>query len=194
MYYPVNNTSNIKKWRQHLRNEQCLWFPRTQKPWRNRIGKTSRDQNGNHTRKWATAQPTLLIQRRRGACSAVCQLWCKQMPATLSTMRMTGIRGSRQKQQKLKPKKYNHPNSLPSSIKQVKTSNGSQVTSSVPGLGSFHDMSMTEMSDEFQISVVKACVKKCLFHTWKFYQPDFQGKIDETEGDHVWVHNEKNRL
>ena len=79
-------------------------------------------------------------------------------------------------------KKYNHPNSLPSSIKQVKTSNGSQVTSSVPGLGSFHDMSMIEMSDEFQISVVKTCVKKYLFHTWKFYQPDFQGKFDETEG------------
>lgn len=74
-----------------------------------------------------------------------------------------------------------HPNSVPSSIK-VKTSSGSQVTSSVPGLSSFHDMSMTEMSEEFQISVVKTCVKKYLFHTWKFYQPDFQEKFDESEG------------
>ena len=48
---------------------------------------------------------------------------------------------------------YQNPPSLPSSIK-VSKSRDSQVTSSVPELSSLMDMSMTEISEENQISMV----------------------------------------
>ena len=54
---------------------------------------------------------------------------------------------------------YGNPPSLPSTI-QVGKSSDSQQTSSVPGLSSLMDMSMTEISEENQISMIKTCMKK----------------------------------
>jgi hypothetical protein len=53
---------------------------------------------------------------------------------------------------------YGNPPSLPSTIKVGKSSD-SQLTSSVPGLSSLVDMSMTEISEENQISMIKTCIK-----------------------------------
>jgi hypothetical protein len=54
----------------------------------------------------------------------------------------------------------NPPSLLPSTIK-VGESSDSQLTSSVPGLvSSLMDMSMTEISEENQISMIKTCMKK----------------------------------
>ncbi len=53
---------------------------------------------------------------------------------------------------------YGNPPSLPSTIK-VGTSSDSQRTSSVPGLSSLMDMSMTEILEENQISMIKTCIK-----------------------------------
>jgi hypothetical protein len=73
---------------------------------------------------------------------------------------------------------YQNPPSLPSSIKVSKSSD-SQVTSSVPGLSSLMDMSMTEISEENQISMVKGCIKRHVFSIWKFYQKDYHGSFSE---------------
>ena len=75
---------------------------------------------------------------------------------------------------------YQNPPSLPSSIKVSKSSD-SQVTSSVPGLSSLMDMSMTEISEENQISMVKGCIKRHVFSIWKFYQRDFHGSFSEDQ-------------
>ena len=78
-------------------------------------------------------------------------------------------------------KKHHHtPKSLPSTIK-VKKSTESQVTSSMPGLSSLMDMSMTEISEENQIVMVKTSVKNHVFSIWKFYQPDFDAPFSEDE-------------
>ncbi len=53
---------------------------------------------------------------------------------------------------------YGNPPSLPSTNK-VGTSSDSQLTSSVPGLSSLMDMSITEILEENQISMIKTCIK-----------------------------------
>jgi hypothetical protein len=74
---------------------------------------------------------------------------------------------------------YQNPPSQPSSIKVSKSSN-SQVTSSVPGLRSLLDMSMTEILEENQIlNMVKGCIKQHVFSIWKFYQKDFHDSVSE---------------
>jgi hypothetical protein len=75
---------------------------------------------------------------------------------------------------------YKNPPSLPLSIKVSKSSN-SQVTSSVPGLSSVMDMSITEILEENQISMVKGCIKRHVFSIWKFYQRDFHGSFSEDQ-------------
>jgi hypothetical protein len=75
---------------------------------------------------------------------------------------------------------YQNSPSLPLSIK-VSKSRDSQVTSSVPGLSSFMDMSMTEILEENQISMVKGCIKRHVFSIWKFYQRDFHGSFSENQ-------------
>jgi hypothetical protein len=35
------------------------------------------------------------------------------------------------------------------------------------------DMSMTEILEENQISMIKTCIKKHVFSIWKFYQKDY---------------------
>ena len=57
---------------------------------------------------------------------------------------------------------HQNPPSLPSSIK-VKHSSNSHVSSSVPGLSSFLDMSMTEIGTENQVTMVRKCVQKHIF-------------------------------
>jgi hypothetical protein len=47
------------------------------------------------------------------------------------------------------------------------------VTSSIPGLSSNVDMSMTGISEENQVLMVKGCIKKHMFSMWKFNQKDF---------------------
>ena len=75
---------------------------------------------------------------------------------------------------------YGNQPSLPLTIK-VRKSSDSQVTSSVPGLSSLMDMSMTEISKENQISMVKGCIKRHVFSIWKFYQKDFHSHFSEDE-------------
>jgi hypothetical protein len=75
---------------------------------------------------------------------------------------------------------YGNPPSLPSTIK-VGTSSDSQLTSSVPGLSSLMDMSMTEISEENQISMIKTCIKKHVFSIWKFYQKDYHSHFSADE-------------
>ena len=72
--------------------------------------------------------------------------------------------------------------SLPTSIQVItKNSNGSQVSSSIPGLSSILDMSMTELSEPDQILIVKACVKNHMFPIWKFYNKEFHSQYSEDE-------------
>ena len=75
---------------------------------------------------------------------------------------------------------YGNPPSLPSTIKVGKSSD-SQLTSSVPGLSSIVDMSMTENTEENQISVIKTCIKNHVFSIWKFYQKDYHSHFSEDE-------------
>jgi hypothetical protein len=51
---------------------------------------------------------------------------------------------------------YHNPPSLSSTIILMKASD-SHVTSSIPGLSSIMDMSMTEISEENQVLMVKGC-------------------------------------
>jgi hypothetical protein len=72
--------------------------------------------------------------------------------------------------------------SLPTSIKVItNNTNGSQVSSSIPGLSSMLDMSMTELSESDQILIVKACVKNHMFPIWKFYNKEFHSQYSEDE-------------
>ena len=49
------------------------------------------------------------------------------------------------------------------------------------GLSSLVDMSMTENSEENQISVIKTCIKNHVFSIWKFYQKDYHSHFSEDE-------------
>ena len=62
---------------------------------------------------------------------------------------------------------HQNPPSLPSTIK-VKHSSNSHVSSSVPGLSSYLDMSMTEISPDNQVTMVRKCVQKHMFSIWNF--------------------------
>jgi hypothetical protein len=57
----------------------------------------------------------------------------------------------------------------------------SHVTSSIPGLSSIMDMSMTEISEENQRLMVRGCIKNHVFSVWKFYQKDFHSHFSEDE-------------
>ena len=83
---------------------------------------------------------------------------------------------------------YQNPSSLPSTIKVMKASD-SHVTSSIPGLSSIMDMSMTEISEENQRLMVRGCIKNHVFSVWKFYQKDFHSHFSEDE-NYVWVYHE----
>jgi hypothetical protein len=61
-----------------------------------------------------------------------------------------------------------YPYEVPSSIKVRKTTD-SQVTTSIPGLSTMLDMSMTEIEAETHRNLVKSCVRKNMFSIWKFY-------------------------
>ena len=62
----------------------------------------------------------------------------------------------------------------------MKASN-SHVTSSVPGLSSIVDMSITEISEENQVLMVKGCIKNHVFSLWKFYQKDFHSDFSKDD-------------
>jgi hypothetical protein len=66
-------------------------------------------------------------------------------------------------------KSHQNPPSLPSSIK-VKHSSNSHVSSSG---------SMTEISPENQVTMVRKCVQKHVFFIWKFYQNHAHYSQDE---------------
>ena len=55
---------------------------------------------------------------------------------------------------------------------EVKHPSNSHVSSSVPGLSSYLDMSMTEISPENQVTMVRKCVQKHMFSIWKFYHKE----------------------
>jgi hypothetical protein len=77
-------------------------------------------------------------------------------------------------------KSDNPPRSLPTSI-QVKKSSDSHVTSATPELSSSLDMSMTEVTAEDQIHIVKRCVKNHVFSIWKFYAKEFDSQFSHDE-------------
>ena len=54
------------------------------------------------------------------------------------------------------------PNSMPTTIK-VNKSEESQMSSSIPGLGSSMDMSMNIITEEQEIALVKLCVNTNIF-------------------------------
>ena len=67
----------------------------------------------------------------------------------------------------------------------------SHVTSSIPGLSSIMDMSMTEISDENQVLMVKGYIQKHVFSMWMFYQKDYHshfGKDDKTMYGFIMKH------
>ena len=68
------------------------------------------------------------------------------------------------------------PNSMPTTIK-VNKSEESQMSSSIPGLGSSMDMSMNIMTEEQEIALVKLCVNTKMFPFWKFYNRDGDGQF-----------------
>jgi hypothetical protein len=74
------------------------------------------------------------------------------------------------------------PNSMPKTIK-VNESDESQMSSSIPGLGSSMDMSMNAMTREQEKTLVKMCVTTKMFSYWKFYSRDGDGQftLDRTE-------------
>ena len=41
------------------------------------------------------------------------------------------------------------------------------------------DMSMTEISEENQVLMVKGCIKKHVFSIWKFYQKDYHSHFSK---------------
>jgi alpha-acetolactate decarboxylase len=62
----------------------------------------------------------------------------------------------------------------------MKASN-SHVTSSIAGLSSIMDMSMTEISKENQVLMVKGCIKKHMLSIWKFYQKGFHSHFSKDD-------------
>jgi hypothetical protein len=73
-----------------------------------------------------------------------------------------------------------NPNQVPSSIK-VKTTTDSQLSSSIPGLSSILDMSMTEIEADAHKNLIKSCVRKNVFPIWKFYQKAFDSHYSQDE-------------
>ena len=74
------------------------------------------------------------------------------------------------------------PNSMPTTIK-VNESEESEMSSSIPGLGSSMDMSMNAMTTQQEITLVKQCVTTKMFSFWKFYSSYGDGQFthDPTE-------------
>ena len=73
------------------------------------------------------------------------------------------------------------PNSMPTTIK-VNESEESQMSSSIPGLGSsMLDMSMNNMTEEQEITLVKLCVNTKMFSFSKFYNRDGDGQLTRDE-------------
>ena len=75
---------------------------------------------------------------------------------------------------------HQNPPSLPSTIK-VKHSSNSHVSSSVPGLSSFLDMSITKISPDNQVTMVRKCVQKHMFLIWKFYHKEYHAHYSQDE-------------
>ena len=75
---------------------------------------------------------------------------------------------------------HQNPRSLPSTIK-VKHSSNSHVSSLVPGLSSYLDMSMTEISPDNQVTMVRKCVQKHMFLIWKFYHKEYHAHNSQDE-------------
>ena len=75
---------------------------------------------------------------------------------------------------------HQNPPSLPSTIK-VKHSSNSHVSSSVPGLSSYLDMSMTKISPDNQVTMVRKCVQKHMFLIWKFYHKEYHAHYSQDE-------------
>lgn len=70
------------------------------------------------------------------------------------------------------------PPQVPSSIKiKDRNSNDSQGFSSIPGLTNSMDMSMTEITPEYQTQIVKTCVKNKVFSIIKFYDREYDSQF-----------------
>ena len=74
--------------------------------------------------------------------------------------------------------------SLPSSI-IVKHSSKSHVSSQVPGLSSYLDMSMMEISPENKVTKVRKCVQKHMFFIWKFYHKEYHAHYSQDKEPRV---------
>ena len=70
----------------------------------------------------------------------------------------------------------------PRTINVAETTADSQLSSSIPGLHSIIDMSMTDIEATSHISLVKICVKKLMFSYWKFYDKNNDNHYSQDEG------------
>ena len=70
----------------------------------------------------------------------------------------------------------------PATINVAETTADSQLSSSIPGLNSIIDMSMTEIEADSHISLVKTCVRKVMFSYWKFYDKNHDNHYSLDEG------------
>ena len=70
----------------------------------------------------------------------------------------------------------------PRTINVADTTADSQLSSSIPGLHSIIDMSMTDIEATSHISLVKTCVKKLMFSYWKFYDKNNDNQYSKDEG------------
>ena len=70
----------------------------------------------------------------------------------------------------------------PRTINVAETTADSQLSSSIPGLHSIIDMSMTDIEATSHISLVKTCVKKLMFSYWKFYDKNNDNQYSKDEG------------
>jgi hypothetical protein len=100
--------------------------------------------------------------------------------AQWTTIKMEEITGRKKFTTSSNTSHQNSP-SLPSRI-NVKHSSNSHVSSSVPGLSSYLGMSMTEISPENQVTMVRKCVrKKHVFSKWKFYHKEHHAHYSQDE-------------
>lgn len=77
--------------------------------------------------------------------------------------------------------------SVPQTIQVQETIGGGQYhptthhSSSLPGLASTVDMSLTEFNDESMVTVLRRDIKIHVFPLWKFFQPEYQGGFSRDE-------------
>ena len=128
---------------------------------------------------------------------------CKKRKMLMSTSTRARIPKTKKLKTSHDPTSYWRSTAQPyqvlSSIKVRKTTD-SQVTTSIPGLSSMLEMSMTEIEADTYRNLVKSCVRKNMFSIWKFYNKAYDShyslnektwseylmKYTKIKGDECW--------